>query len=592
MTGLHRTLEETTSLVQVAQGKTPADLYLRGGKVVNVYSGEVLSANVAVWGKRIAYVGALESMVGPETQVLDAEGYYLLPGFIEPHGHSDYFFSAPELARAVLPGGTTAIFCDCLPTYSLLSLQDFGTFLEDMQRLPVKFFFGARAEPPSFWEPQRDELFTDESLAWWLDRPEILGMAEYTPWFRTLSDKTLVRKLQMVREAGKRVEGHLAGCSYEKLNPMIDAGVTSCHESINAEQALDRLRLGLWVILRESSIRRDLKDLVRIVTENKVNTSRLMLTPDGPVPMSILQNGFVDYLVRLAISYGVDPITAIQMATINPATYLGLDQDLGGIAPGRIADILMVRDLSEPRAEVVIANGKIAARNGELIAQWPAPIWYKNAPNKFLDPSSPFRDIPPSLFRPPIKGAPDLFPVIELVNGVVTRRVDTPWRNQGGYVAIDPALGALRVSLIVWEKKQIISGYLTGMGARFGALASTLNVAKELIVIGENEFDMSLAARTVVEMGGGICLAEGGRVLHKVAYSVAGLFPLAPLSETAPVLAAIEDLLRERGFPHPSLYYSFHFLTNNHLVEIRMTVKGIWDVKKQQPLYEGQLVSE
>lgn len=582
---LHRTLEETATLVQVAQGRAQADLYLRGGRVVNVYSGEVLSANVAVWGRRIAYVGALDSMVGPETKLEDAEGYYLLPGFIEPHGHPDHYFTTTELARAVLPGGTTAIFGDCLPTYSLLDLAGFERFLVEATRLPVKFFFGARAEPPTFWEPPREELFTDERLGYLLTRPEILGMAEYTPWFRTLIDEALVRKLQMVREAGKRVEGHLAGCPYERLNPMVDAGVTSCHEAINVDQALDRLRLGLWVILRESTIRHDLKDLVRIITEHRVNTSRLMLTCDGPVPMGLMQDGFMDHLVRLAISCGVEPVTAIQMATINAATYLGLEQDLGGIAPGRIADIVMVRDLQAPRAEVVIADGSIAARNGEVLVEWPAPTWYEGAHNKYHDEDSPFRDIQPSLFRPSVERSPDLFPIIELVNGVITRRRDVPWRNQGGYVAIDPSLGALRVSLIVWETRRVINGYLTGMGARFGGLANTLNTARELMVMGENDFDMALAARTAVEMGGGVVLAEGGKVLHKLAYSVGGLFPLAPVRETAPVMASIEDFLREKGFPHQSLYYTCNFLPSNHLPEVRLTVRGIYDVKERRVLY-------
>ncbi len=587
---LRRTLEETEALVQVAQGRAKADLYLRGGRVVNVYSGEVLPANIAVWGRRIAYVGALDTMIGPETEMVDAEGYYVLPGLIEPHGHVDYFFTTTELARAVLPGGTTTVFGDCLPTYSLLDQPGFEAFLEEVGKLPVKFFFGARAEPPTFWDPQREDLFTDERLEWQLGLPEILGMAEYTPWFRTLSEEPLVRKLQTVRAAGKLVDGHLAGCSYEKLNPIIDAGVLACHEAINAEQALDRLRLGLWVILRESSIRHDLKDLVRLITEHKVDTSRLMLTPDGPVPMSILQDGFMDHLVRLAISYGVDPVTAIQMATINPATYLGLDQDLGGIAPGRIADMVLVKDLNEPRAEVVIANGKIRARNGMVLGEWPALDCYQGTRNKYRDPSSPFRDLQPSQFRPPVAGAPDLFPVIELVNGVITRRRDVPWRNQGGFVAIAQHEEALRVSLIVWDGRRIINGYLAGMGARFGGLASTVNTAKELLVMGESEFDMALAARTAIEMGGGIVLAEGGKVLYQLAYPIGGLFPLAPLTETAPVLASIENLLRERGFPFPSLYYTFHFLPTSHLIEIRLTVKGIWDVRKQQPIYEGQTV--
>ncbi len=565
----------------------PADLYLKGGQVVNVYSGEVLPANVAIWGRHVAYVGTLDTMVGPQTQVLEVQGYHLLPGFIDPHGHSDYFYSATELARAILPTGTTAMFTDCLPTYSLLDRETFETFLKEANGLPLKFFFGARAEPPTFWDPQREELFTEETLRWLLGHEEMLGMAEYTPWYRTLSEAGLVRKLQVVRECGKRVEGHLAGCPYEKLNPIVDAGVTSCHESITVEQALDRLRLGLWVILRESTIRQDLKELCLLITEHQVNTSRLMLTPDGPVPPTLLRHGYLDHLLRLAISYGVEPVTAIQMATLNPATYLGLEQHLGGIAPGRIADIVMVRDLREPRAETVIADGRVVAGEGEMVVDLPAPTWYDRVHSKYRDTSSHFQNIQPELFRIPAEGAPQPFPVIEIVNGIITRRLDVSWRDEGGHVAVDPSLGALRVALVVWEAKKVARGLVTGMG-RFGGLANTLNVTKQLLVIGESEEDMALAARRAVEIGGGVVLAEGGRILHEIAYPIGGLLPLAPVRETAPVLTCIEDMLRERGFSHASFFYTCNFLSSNHLPQLRLTVRGVYDVKEGKVLYPAR----
>lgn len=581
---LHRTLQETQTLVRVAQGRLPADLYIKGGQVVNVYSGEVLPANVAIWGRHIAYVGTLDSMVGQETQVMDLDGYYLLPGLVDPHGHTDYFYTATELARAVLPTGTTAIFSDCLPTYSLLDSASFEVFLQEATRLPLKFFFGARAEPPTFWYPQREELFTEERLRWLLDHEEILGMAEYTPWFRTLSEEGLVRKLQIVREYGKRVEGHLAGCPYERLNPMVAAGVSSCHESITAKQALERLRLGLWTILRESSIRQDLKELSRLITEHRVNTSRLMLTPDGPVPPTLLKNGYLDHLLRLAISYGIEPVTAVQMATINPATYLGLDQHLGGVAPGRVADIVMVRDLREPRAEAVIADGRLVAKDGEMLVDLPAPSWYQKARNKYRE-ASPFRDIQPELFPIPAQGAPQPFPVIHLINGIITRRVDAPWRDDGGHVRLDLDVNVLKVALIVWDAQKVARGFLAGLGARFGGLATTVNTAKELLVMGDDEADMALAARRAVDLGGAVVLADGGRILQEVPYPVGGLFPLAPVGETAPALACIEDLLRARGYPHASLYYTCNFLPSNHLPEVRLNVKGVWDVKEGRVLF-------
>jgi adenine deaminase len=570
--------------MEVAQGLRPADLYIRGGRVVNVYSGEVLPANVAVQGRRIAYIGTLDHMVGPQTQVLEAAGGYLLPGFIDPHGHTDFFHSPVELAREVLPRGTTAIFGDCLPSYSMLSLEDFDLFLRTVTHMPLKLFFGARPEPPCFWEPERGELFTEERLVYLLGREEFFGIAEYTPWYRTLQEPELVARVLLARQRGKRVEGHLAGCSYERMNAVVDAGITSCHEAINAQQALDRLRLGLWTILRQSSVRPDLADLIRIVTEQGVNTSRLMLTPDGPEPTHLVRYGHLDHLLRLVIAYGVEPVTAIQMATLNPATYYGLEEHLGGLGPGRLADIVLVRDLREPRAELVIADGQVVAREGKLLASLPETPWYQRASNPYREARPALHPSIPELFRIPAAEAPQPFPVIELVNGIITRRVDIPWRERGGYLTLEGAPGVLRLALVMPQSGRVVNGFLAGFGAHLGGLATTMNVAKQLLVLGQEEDDMALAAGRVLEMGGGIALAEGGRILHELPYPIGGLFGWGSVRQSAASLEAIEGLLRGRGFPYPSLYYTLHFLPTNHLLHIRLTVRGIYDVKDQRVL--------
>lgn len=585
---LERSLEETLTLTEVARGRMPADLYLSGGKVVNVYSGEVLDAGVAVSGRRIAYVGGSRAMVGPDTRVLDATGCYLVPGYIEPHFHPDTYCSPHGAAMAVLPHGTTTIFSSSSLLPRILGTADFKRCMEELARLPVKIFSGVPEQ--KFFYPQREE-YTWEETQDLIQAPVAFGYNEIGLWTRLLNgEEAPLRKILLARNSGKKADGHTGGCSYDKLNVMAVAGLTSCHESLNARQALDRLRLGFWVMLRESSNRHDLERLIPVITREKVSTSRLLLTADGLTMPDLVRRGHLDHLVRKAISMGVEPVTAYRLASLNVATYQGLDGDLGGIAPGRIADILLLRELEEPTPHMVVANGVLAAREGDLLLDFPEPRYYRYARNRHAEPARLER-VQAEMFLVPAAGDGAVFPVMEMVNLVVNRRVDTYLPAREGYLRTDPEKGLMKVALLDRQQGRVTTGFLSKFGARVGGIASTENAAYQFMVAGLSEEDMALAANRALELRGGVVVAHGGAVLHELALPLGGLMSMEPVPDIARKVEAMNSHLASVGFQMGDPYYFFLFLPSTFFPEIRLTTEGIYDVKREEVLVRPRQVA-
>src|ERR687893_1858233 len=363
--------------MRVALGQEKADLFVRGGTIVNVYSGELIPAKVAVLGERIAYVGPSEKAVGPETEVIDAQDLYVARGWIEPHSHTYLYYNPESLAEAILPGGTTTVVSDDLVFSQLGGSEMSRAVMNESARLPVRYLWYARPEPASPIAEGEEDYFDHERLAEVLDHPLAMGVGEAPAWARFLGSEEAPLGAALV-EANRRgliADGHTTGARDDKLAALIAAGLRSCHEAITVDEALERLRLGLWTPLRHSSLRPDLPELLRIVTEKSIDTSRILLTADGPSPDALAEHGYLDGLLRLAVEGGVSPIQAIQMATLNAATYLHLDDHLGGIAPGRLADLVLLPDLSSFRPQTVVAGGRMVAREGELVRPMPGIDW-------------------------------------------------------------------------------------------------------------------------------------------------------------------------------------------------------------------------
>jgi len=566
-------------LIEVASGRRAADSYLVNGRIVNVYSGEVIKGNVAISGERIAYVGLSGAMVGPRTRVLDVEGDYLIPGYFDPHTHADLLFNPASFSDHVVVTGTTAVFADNHDLASSLGPKGLRRILRDSKSYPIKFFMGLPAVSPPFPGIEGEDFYPLRELEGLLQDEAALAVSEITPFVRLAKgDKNLLSKITLARNAGRRVEGHTVGASYDKLNAIIDGGITSCHESIKPEDVLNRVRLGLYVMLRHGSIRSDLKTLSKALRESqKISPNRVMLTTDGVFAEDMVSRGYMDYVVSEAINCGIDPIEAIRMATLNPATYFGLDGDLSGIAPSRFADISIVKDLRRPTPRLVMEKGRIVAREGKLTVDPspPPPVGLGNRPFKL-------GRIDEVLFRVPSQRRTEVrVLLIHIVDKTVTEKRDVELAVRDGSIQTDPSRDILKIVLIQRDGKRKGRGFLSGFGTSIGGIASSIaHETHNLMVIGGNDRDMAIALDRVVKIKGGIVLVHNGRVVHELPLPIGGIMSPVPMKELAREVKKLKMVFRDFGCPLEDPIWTMGFLSFTSIVEVRITLSGVYDVKR------------
>ncbi|ADG06690.1 adenine deaminase C-terminal domain-containing protein [Kyrpidia tusciae] len=567
-------------LIEVARGDRPADLFIRGGTVVNVYSGELLPHHVAIYKDRIAYVGPRKVAVGDETQVVDAAGMFVVPGYIETHSHPWILYNPVSLAERIVPLGTTTVVHDTLFFYLHLGYKGTVELIEALRDLPINQLWLARMVAQAGY-PEEGEWFNPAFVRKLLEHEDVIGTAELTRWpMLYQGDPLIVGTIEFAKELGKVSDGHTAGCSFEKLNVLSAGGLSACHEAITAREMLDRLRLGLWTVLRNSSLRPDLQELIEPVVEGQISTQRLLMTTDGPNPSFIEENGFLDGLLRQAVRMGVPPVTALQMVTLNAAQYLKLDDDIGGIAPGRRADVLILPDLENFRPARVVRAGREVARDGRLIAPIPDIAWDLYPSMKPLS-VAPELLADPNLYRLEAKDG-EKVPVIEFISNVITRRTDAALSTDGEYVAIGDRPDLAYAALVARDGTWVAKGVIRGFGGRIGGLASTYNTTTELLVIGRDSGAMAVAAERVRQMGGGIALAEDGEVKLDIPLPLYGIMSDRPFARVVRDHDRLLAAVQKRGFPFHDILYSLLFLTCDFLPGLRLTPLGLYDVKRAQ----------
>lgn len=579
-----------TELIEVAQGRRPADLVIKGGIVVNVYSGEFLKQNVAVYKDCIAYIGEKDVEMDKHTKVIDAEGMYVSPGFIEPHAHPWVLYNPISMTKKVLPLGTTTTVNDNLFFYLYMGAKGFKEMVNDLKRLPGNFLWLIRLVSQANFPGEKD-WFHPNDVQELLELDEVVGTAEVTRWPQLYQgDAFLLDTIEVAKQMGKVVDGHTAGCSYEKLNSIAAAGVSACHEAITAKEALDRLRLGLWTTLRNSSLRPDLREIIKLITEGQVSTNRITMTTDGPHPGFIEEEGFVDGLVRKAVELGVPAMTALQMVTINAATYLHLDDDIGGIAPGRLADIVLLPNLVDFRPDLVISKGEVVARQGRMLISMPEIDWNKYIEREaFLFPKEVLNDL--NLYRYPHFSSNEAVPVIYFTSNVITKRKDTILPSIGGFADISAQQGLLYAVLIDRKGRWVSKAILDRFALNLDGIASTYNTTTELLVIGRNPESMAIAAKKVYDMGGGIVVVDGNEVVLELPLPFTGMMTTDPSFET--VVQHHQQLLstlQERGFPFHDILYTLLFLTCDFLPDLRLVPFGLYAVKEDRILLPAQLL--
>ena len=571
----------------MAQGLEPPDLLIRGCRVWNAFTGEVAAGDIAVVGDRIARVGPWEGPVDGRTSVLDARGLVAVPGYIEPHTHPWPFVNPLSLAEAAACRGTTCLVYDNLLLYLILGHERFARLAEAVSHhaLGHVFWVARMASQSAF--PGEERVFSEDRILDLLGRPGFLCTGEMTRWTDFLREDRALRLFRIVdaaRAAGRFADGHTAGASGKRLPALAATGIRGCHEAITADEAAERLRQGLWVLLRNSSLRQDLEALLPVL-DRTAFADRVCLTTDGAKAHHIASRGFTDHMIRIALEAGVHPSTAYRMATLNAATYLGLDADLGGIAPGRVAHVNLLRDLSDPMPEIVVCGGRVAARRGRLALP---------APSESFDWAGHYggqAGLPALRWGPeqfPLPGdAPGPFPAGRLVNAVITREEAVPLvRRGGGMWPASPE--ALVLALTDRTGRWISRGVILGFAPGLRALASSYTTNAGILVLGTGPEAMAEALGELVELGGGIVVHGKDGARHRFGLPLAGIQMPGEFGPAAEAAAGFQRALERCGYTHTDPNYSLLFFSCDFLPDLRATRAGWIRVKSGEVLLPAQ----
>ena len=573
-----RTPEENSQLMKVALGEATADLVIVNADVVNVYTGEILKDHaISVKDKWIAYVGPdAQTSIGSRTEVIDARGQTVIPGLIEGHTHMAWLYTACEFLKHVLPGGTTTIVTETFEIYPVSGYDGVVDFLESLKDQPIKMFGTA---PAMISISQASRGIPREALGKLLARDDVLGLGE-SYWQAVLQEPDSVLPLYgQTLAAGKTLEGHSAGASDKKLAAYVGFGISSCHEPINARQVLDRLRLGLHIMVREGSIRRDLEEISNI-KDSGIDLRRLIISTDGIEPEDLIEKGFMEYVLQKAIDCGFDPVTAIQMATLNVAEHFSLDAFVGGIAPGRYADMVIIPDAQTIKARLVVSNGKVIARQGELLAS-PRQHQFNT---RSLNSVQLKGEIKPSEFQIPVNPDTDTAQVrvIDLVTDLVTAEWIMQLPVSDGKLNPDTDQDVLKVTAIdrTNDPGKLFSGLIKGFGLNSGAMAcSAAWDTTDIIVVGVNDEDMAMAVNRIHALQGGAVVCNKGEILAELALPIFGIMSDLPVVDIARKLKQIRKAAAALGVRHPDPLLTLITLTGAAIPYLRICEEGLVNLK-------------
>ena len=573
--------EKTYELMKVALGEAKADLAIVNGDIVNVYTGEVLSGDtVLIKGDKIAYVGKNASKsIGSSTQVIDAAGKTLIPGLIDGHTHVDYISSISEFLRYVMKGGTTTIITECISIAFTLGYQGIVQFLRSFKNQPIKFF--AVIPPMAPISPiAKEHAITTSELRKLLRRKEVIGLGE-AYWNQVIEgDQRILDLVMETKKSGKKLDGHSAGARDNKLQAYFASGISSCHESVTVEEVMERLRLGVFVLIREGEIRRELEAISKIKDEN-IDFRKLALATDGVGQWQLITDGYMEFVVQKAIDLGFEPVTAIQMATINVAQHFGIDDFIGGIAPGKYADIVIIPDLRTIQAEYVISNGQVIAKNGQLVVPPRQHAYPKSMQNSIHLPKS----FDANDFAIPVESGRSQVSVrvIDQVTDLLTREalIDIPASD--GLLRSDTSKDILKVAAIerTYLPGKTFVGFIRGIGLKHGAIAtSTAWDSCDIIVVGANEADMAQAVNRIKELDGGIVVCAGGKILAEISLPFGGIFCTQPMETITQKLHAIQQAAANLGCTSPDIRITLSTLSTGAIPYLRICEQGLFNLRQ------------
>ena len=576
-------MRKGTELVDVAMGKVPADLVIKRATLVNVYSRELCpKTSISVKGSRIASVGEYEPLVGPQTVVMDADQFYAVPGLIDGHIHIESSMLDPvEFAKVVLPRGTTAVMIDPHEIANVLGVEGVRLMLARTEGIPLKVFVQAPSCVPSTASLETaGARIGPKEVQTMLKWPRIVGLGEVMNYPGVLAgDPKLRLMIQETAGAHKVVEGHAPGLVGRALSGYLSAGISGDHESTTEQELVEKLRLGCVVEVREGSTSHNLAALIRALKGHNLSSRRAILVSDDRHAGDLMKLGHMDHNVRRAVEEGLDPIDAITMATLNTAEHFRVDTEVGGIAPGKRADVILTRDLTGMKAVTVIADGQVVAKDGVLVTKIASPRF----PQRSLRTVHLKRLLQPRDFAvtSDMKGGVARAVVIDTSGEILTKKIleDLPIRDS--QIQGDLERDILKIAVIERHKRtgNIGRGFVRGFGLKAGAISSSVaHDSHNICVVGTNESDMAIAVNEIARLHGGLVAAKDGRILAELALPFAGLMSTRPVEEVSQAEKHLSEAARSLGCAFASPFMVMSFLSLAVIPEIRLTDKGLVDV--------------
>jgi adenine deaminase len=560
------TLETT---IAVARGEKAADLLLKNAQLVNVLSGEIHPADVAVYDGKVVGFGTYQA-----SNVVDLEGRFVCPGLMDAHVHLESSMVQPaEFARAVVPLGITSVICDPHEIANVLGLGGIQYILDASEELPLHVYVMVPSCVPATHMETAGAELTAADIAKLMGQERVLGLAEMMNFPGVLYRVPSV--LEKLRAAGDRpIDGHAPGLSGLDLNAYVAAGIGSDHECTDLEEAREKLRRGMHILIREGTTARNLHALLPLVTPANARLCHFCTDDRHPDTLLDKEQGHIDDIVRKAIAWGLDPVTAIQMASINTAEYFRL-RGVGAVAPGYRADMLVLEDLEAVRVAKVYSAGTLVAENGGSLAPRSGFPRVPLQPSVHVDLSA--LDFTIAAGEGPAR-------VIGVIPGqVVTEDLRMEPTRKDGVVVSDPARDLLKIAVVERHHRtgNIGLGLVSGVGLKRGAIASSVaHDSHNIVVIGASDDEMQAAVAAIVEMGGGQVVIAGGEVQAGCPLPIAGLMSDQPLEKVAAQVEALTEASHALGCTLPDPLMTMSFLALGVIPSLKLTDKGLVDVAK------------
>ena len=565
--------DQIKEMILAARGDLAPDLVLKNARIVNVFTKEIESGDVAIKDGYIVGIGEFDG-----EEEIDVGGRIICPGLIDGHIHIERSMISPsEFAGAVAPHGTTAVIADPHEIANVAGEEGIRYMLEASAGLPVDIFFMLPScVPATPLDESGAELSADELEPFYKEE-RVAGLAELMNSFGTVrADEEIIRKIHGANSYGKRIDGHAPFLTGKDLNAYITAGVRSDHECSSAEEAIEKLKLGQFIMIREGTAARNLEALLPLFDDKYCD--RCMLVTDDKHGSDLIDNGHIDYIIRKAIRAGKDPLNAIKMATLNAAMYFGL-KDRGAIAPGYIADIIVLSDLEEFTVEKVFKNGRLTVDGGKNVRAIKSPSIDKEKYPRVFN-SFSLREIKPSDLEIRDEGTKKR--VIKVIPGqILTEELIMESSSKQA----EPDKDIIKLAVIERHKGTGHTGvgFVSGYGLKKGAIASSVaHDSHNLIVAGCTDDDMALAANTVRENGGGLAVVCDGKVLSSLPLPIGGLMCEMNVNEVEDILRVMKEQARQLGVNEGiDPFMTLAFTALPVIPKLRLLTQGVVDVDKQ-----------